>query len=91
MDPYPSPDPLKYVSTMLALHLLNQTDTADLTRSFWALNYTARDIVPLVRGAFDLLVPLAPNEQGISKNAWQEWLTPVAGFLVGLYKCVCSF
>lgn len=73
---------------MLALHLLNQTDAADLIRSFWGLKYTAHDIVPLVRGALDLLVPLDSNEQGAPQNAWQEWINPVAGFLVGLYKCV---
>lgn len=67
---------------MLALHILNRTDSADLVRSFWTLGHTAPNVVSLVRGAYELLTPLSAGD----RNPRGSWMTPMTAFLVGLYK-----
>lgn len=71
---------------MLALHVLNANDAADLVRSFWAAKFTETDVVSLVRGALDILWPLEPTRALISEEAFGVNLAPIIGFLVGLYR-----
>jgi hypothetical protein len=77
---------LAHLSALLALHVLNANDAADLVRSFWAARFTETDVVTLVRGALDLLRPLEPTQAIISEEALGAHLAPIIGFLVGLYR-----
>jgi hypothetical protein len=77
---------LSHLSAILALHVLNANDAADLVRSFWAAKFTETDVVSLVRGALDLLWPLEPTRALISEEALGVNLAPIIGFLVGLYR-----
>lgn len=97
-DPSTSPT-LTHLSKLLALHILNRTDSADIVRFFWASGYGKSDIVPLVRGALDVLGTAShqskeakTNGNGIGASARpsviETWLAPLLGFLLGLYRCV---
>lgn len=98
----PSPATLTHLSKLLALHIINKTDSADLVRFFWASGYSKHDIVPLVRGALELLgmhkksgaqqqVEAKTNGAGATTTLFgpsvvELWLSPLLGFLLGLYR-----
>lgn len=98
----PSSATLAHLSKLLALHIINKTDSADLVRFFWASGYSKRDIVPLVRGALELLgthkksgaqqqADAQTNGAGATTTLFKPsvvelWLSPLLGFLLGLYR-----